>query len=520
MKKWAFRISIIIVLLILFAFGFIYLHLKDKHSGFKVDISIPSGEPSTLSAGFSAVVITPTVSDTWVDNNKDFQFNEKDGDIYVDVNGNGKFDAVWMAGFQNMRPAQGVHDDLWARTMIIDDGKTRIALVAIDAIGFMADDIIDVRKSIPAEWGITYTIITSTHTHEGPDLIGLWGESDYTSGVNSGYLQFVKEKIRESIEKAVKNVRPAKVSFAQDMEGPKNLVADFRDPQAFDYGLRIMHVTDAKTGSTLGTLVAWASHPETLEDKNLLISSDFPNYVREAVEKGVYRGDSIIYKGKGGVCIYVNGAIGGMMSTPSEIVIADLFNQKKYVQPSFEKAAAQGQHLALLALKAIDSNATQLDQSSIQLRAKTFNLPMDNKLYRLGAAMGVFSRGLSGWWKIRTEISVWQLGPATFLHEPGELYPEIANGGVESPAGQDYLISPVETPSLRELMPGKYKFIIGLSNDMIGYIIPKSQWDEKAPFTYKNKEAPYGEINSVGPETGPIIYKELKSILKDASEKK
>ena len=69
-------------------------------------------------------------------------------------------------------------------------------------------------------------------------------------------------------------------------------------------------------------------------------------------------------------------------------------------------------------------------------------------------------------------------------------------------------------------MPGKYKFIIGLSNDMIGYIIPKSQWDEKAPFTYKNKEAPYGEINSVGPETGPIIYKELKSILKDASEKK
>ena len=520
MKKWAFRISIIIVLLILFAFGFIYLHLKDKHSGFKVDISISSGEPSTLSAGFSAVVITPTVSDTWVDKNKDFQFNEKDGDTYVDVNGNGKFDAVWMAGFQNKRPAQGVHDDLWARTMIIDDGTTRIALVAIDVIGFGADDVIDVRKSIPAEWGVTYTIITSTHTHEGPDLIGLWGPSDYTSGVNSGYLQFVKEKIRESIEKAVKNVRPAKVTFAQDLEGPKNLVADFRDPQAFDYGLRIMHVTDAKTGSTLGTLVAWASHPETLEDKNLLISSDFPNYVREAVEKGVYRGDSIIYKGKGGVCMYVNGAIGGMMSTPSEIDIVDLFNQKKYVQPSFEKAAAQGQQLALLALKAIDSNATQLDQSSINLRAKTFNLPMDNKLYRLGAAMGVFSRGLSGWWKIRTEIAVWQLGPATFLHEPGELYPEIANGGVESPVGQDYLISPVETPSIRELMPGKYKFIIGLSNDMIGYIIPKSQWDEKAPFTYKNKDAPYGEINSVGPETGPIIYKELKSILKVASEKK
>ena len=331
MKKWGIRILIMVAIFLFVASAFIYWRLKDKHPGFKVDISIPSGILSSLSAGFSAVVITPTVSDTWVDNNKDFQFNEKDGDTYVDVNGNGKFDAVWMAGFQNSRPAQGVHDDLWARTMIIDDGKTRIALVAIDAIGFMADDIIDVRKSLPAQWGITYTIITSTHTHQGPDLIGMWGPSDYTSGVNSGYLQFIKEKIRESIEKAVKNVRPAKVTFAQDLEGPKNLVGDYRDPQVLDDGLRIMHITDAKTGSTLGTLVAWANHPETLADQNLLISSDFPNYVREAVEKGVYRGDSTIYKGKGGVCIYVNGAIGGMMSTSSELGIADLFNQKEYL---------------------------------------------------------------------------------------------------------------------------------------------------------------------------------------------
>ena len=520
MKKWTIRVSIIVVLLILFALGSIYQHLKDKHPDFKVDIRIPSGEPSTLSAGFSAVVITPTVSDTWVDNNKDFQFSEKDGDSYIDVNGNGKFDAVWIAGYQNKRPAQGVHDDLWARTMILDDGKTRIALVAIDVIGFMADDIIDVRKNLPAEWGVTYTIITSTHTHEGPDLIGMWGGSDYSSGVSPEYLRFVKDKILESIHQAVVKIRPAKITFAQDLEGPKHLVTDSRDPKVLDYGLRVLLATDAKTDTTLGTLIAWANHPETLEDKNLLISSDFPHYVREAFEHGVSRGDSVIHKGKGGVSIYVNGAIGGLMTTSSELGIVDLFNQKEYVEASFEKAEAQGQHLALLALKAIDSNATQLDQSSISLRAKTFNLPMDNKLYRLGAAMGIFSRGLSGWWKIRTEISVWQLGPATFLHEPGELYPEIANGGVETPTGQDYLKSQIETPSLRELMPGKFKFIIGLSNDMIGYIIPKSQWDETAPFTYKNKEAPYGEINSVGPETGPIMYRELKSILKNESENK
>ena len=519
MKKWLIRISIIIIVLILSVSILLYIRLHDRHPDFSVDLNIPLSNPSALSAGFAAVAITPTVSDSWIDKNQNFQFNEADGDTYNDVKGNGKFDAVWMAGFQNKRPAQGVHDDLWARTMILDDGKTRLALVAIDVIGFGADDVIDVRKSIPSEWGISYSVITSTHTHQGPDLIGMWGESDYSSGVNPVYTRFVKDKILESIQQAVKKIRPAKITFAQDLEGPKNLVSDLRDPKVFDYGLRILHATDAKTDSTLGTLIAWANHPETLEDKNLLISSDFPHYVRDAFEHGVSRGDSVIHQGKGGVSIYVNGAIGGMMTTWSELGITDLFTNKIYLQASFSKAEAQGQQLALLAFRAIENSSTHLSESSIQLKAKTFNLPLDNKLYRLAASLGIFTRGLSGWWKIRTEICAWRLGPATFIHEPGELYPEIANGGIESPEGQDFAINPLEVPSLRALTPGEFKFVVGLSNDMIGYIIPKSQWDEVAPFTYKQLEAPYGEINSVGPETGPIVYQELKQILLDVSVK-
>jgi hypothetical protein len=55
---------------------------------------------------------------------------------------------------------------------------------------------------------------------------------------------------------------------------------------------------------------------------------------------------------------------------------------------------------------------------------------------------------------------------------------------------------------------------MGLSNDMIGYLVPKSQWDEKPPFTFTFKDAPYGEINSLGPETAPILYKAMKELLK------
>jgi hypothetical protein len=48
---------------------------------------------------------------------------------------------------------------------------------------------------------------------------------------------------------------------------------------------------------------------------------------------------------------------------------------------------------------------------------------------------------------------------------------------------------------------------------MIGNIIPKSQWDENPPFTYKYETRPYGEVNSPGPETGPILHTALMGLI-------
>ncbi len=134
-------------------------------------------------------------------------------------------------------------------------------------------------------------------------------------------------------------------------------------------------------------------------------------------------------------------------------------------------------------------------------------------MFRMAATLGLLDFGMTGWFKVRSEIAVFTLGPASFLSVPGEIYPEIINGGVEAPEGQDFEIDPIETPGLRGQMPGKYRFVIGLSNDELGYIIPKSQWDAEAPYTYTDKSGPYGEENSVGPETAPILYKGLSEML-------
>lgn len=513
MKTFFKALGSILLIVVIGLLIWFYSNLKDRNPGYKADLTIESGKPAPLNAGFAAFSITPEVPDRWVDKNKDAEYNLKDGDTFIDGNGNGVFDPVWIAGFGNKKPANGIHDDTWARTMVIDDGKTRLAIVVLDAIGFMNDDVIDVRKMIPSEAGVTYTIITSTHTHEGPDFLGLWGESPLKSGINKKYFEYAKKQIVKSVLSAVKNIRPARLAVSEDLTGAAPLVIDTRDPQVLDAGMRIIKAIDRENGEVLGSLIAWGDHPETLWSDNLLITSDFPHYLREAVEKGVFQGDSLVKPGIGGVAIYINGAVGGLMTTHPRLTVKDPISGQEFKEPTFEKAAAQGKALGLIALSAMEKSDTNVDTASISLIVKTLLLPIENRMFQLGTMIGTLDRGTTGWMKMRSELAVFKIGALSFATFPGEIYPELINGGVEAPEGQDYKIAPVEVPSIRELMGGKFKFVFGLANDEIGYIIPKSQWDTEAPYTYGRKDSPYGEVNSIGPETAPTLHRNLKEML-------
>ncbi len=509
------RFIIVIFVLIIIVLGYLYRNIADRHPGYSVNLNIdPSKQPEIIRVGFGKIAITPEVIDTWNDVDGNAKYEPEKGDSYNDLNGNGKFDAVWIAGFHNRRPAQGIHDNIWARVMVLDDGQTRLAIVGLDVVGFLHDDIVDIRKALPKYLNIDYPIICSTHNHEGPDLVGIWGESPFKSGVNPDYMNFVKNQTVTAIERAVKNMRPAKLRFAQDLENGANLVMDTRLPKEMDPGIRVIQAIDVETDTTLGSLISWGNHPETLWSRNLLISSDFPHFIRESVENGVRKGNKVLAKGIGGTSVYISSSVGGLMTTRPDFTIPDPFTGAQLTGATFEKAKAQGQQIGLLILDVLKSEtAVEIKKANIKLRAKTISIPLDNNNFRLGFALGVIKHGTISWMKVRTEVSAFQIGPASFITIPGEIYPEIVNGGVVSPPGQDYAIAPLEVPPLRSFMQGKFKFVFGLANDEIGYIIPKSEWDVKPPYLYNDDESPYGEENSIGPETAPIVYSSLIELL-------
>ncbi|TDQ19105.1 hypothetical protein DFQ04_0922 [Algoriphagus boseongensis] len=520
MKKALLALSILVSLLVLIGIGLGIYRFRDRHSGYGIDISLKSPK-QILKAGFSKVNITPSFFETWTDANGDSRYNPEDGDTYEDSNDNGKFDAIWLAGFHNSRPAQGILDPLWARAMVLESGDVIMAVAVIDMIGFGNDEVIATRKLIKESFPeLDYVIIQSTHVHSSPDLMGIWGPSEYVRGVYPEYLTQVQEGVKEAVAQAILAKKPAKIRFAEESESLKPLVGDTRMPHVYDPSLRLMQVIDRESDETLGTIMNWGNHPETLWAENIQISSDFASPWREFVENGLDTSDSTKLDGLGGVAIFMNGAIGGLMTTHPEMTVTDPFSGENFQKQSPEKMMAQGKALAKITLELLqDSSLTQFSELDLSIRAKTIDLKMDNGLFHLAAYLGIFDRGFIAWKTIRSEVSAWTLGPATFVHVPGELYPEILHGGIENPEGADFSMEPLEVPSIQSQTPGSFKFFAGMSNDMVGYIIPKSQWDVDPPYTYGRSQRPYGEINSLGPETAPTIHKAILEILKELKEK-
>jgi hypothetical protein len=424
---------------------------------------------------------------------------------------------VWLAGFSQHRAATKIHDDLWAIACIIDDGSTRLGIVALDAIGFFHDDVVAVRERLGAHLHLDYTIICSTHNHSTPDLMGLWGPNYFQTGVDPSYREQVISACARLLADAVDAMEPARVSFYQIPLQPDGLVTDTRLPRVFDPDLRVMHFTHQVDGSTLGSIVAWADHPETPWGHNTEITADFPGYLRDALENGVMQDGKLLDPGVGGIHLYINGAIGGLMTTSPSVYVEDPYLKEEYREPSHIKARALGRQLAIRLLPLLRRvNSSAVDQLPIAIQAHTVQMPVSNKVFWLAPVLGLIDRGYPGlahWTQLRSEVAVVTLGDATIACIPGEIYPELVNGGIERAPGGDFDIEPLEVPPIRDLLPGRVKFIFGLANDEIGYIIPKSEWDQSPPYIYGASHAPYGEINSVGPDAAMSIHSAIQNLV-------
>lgn len=110
-------------------------------------------------------------------------------------------------------PAQHVHDELHARCLVLDDGHTRIALVACDLLGLHRSVSIEARRLIQEATGIPpeNVLISATHTHSAGTALG---QNRYANAQDlDDYQRFVARRIADGVRRALNLRRPAEIAF-------------------------------------------------------------------------------------------------------------------------------------------------------------------------------------------------------------------------------------------------------------------------------------------------------------------
>lgn len=257
---------------------------------------------STLQAGAARVVITPPLG--------------------VPLSG-------YFAAEGRKETAQDVHDDLYARALVLNDGERTIAIATTDLIGLGDEELAGVREIVLRDAGITpeHLVLACTHTHSGP-VVHPFPPSDLIPGqVDEDYFHLLPRIIGSAVTMAARRQRPARIGAGRGTSyiniNRREILPDGtlrglpflgRNPNGItDREVGVVRVDDATTGNPLAVLLSYACHPVVL-GPNLEISADYVGYTISFLEHALDHGT---------VALFANGAQGDMNASVHPGTYAD-----------------------------------------------------------------------------------------------------------------------------------------------------------------------------------------------------
>ena len=374
---------------------------------------------------------------------------------------------VYLAGLKNNRLSIGVHDPLYARSVVFEDGKTRLGLVSLDLIGLIRQDVQSIQEKL-REAGVEtdHTILTCTHVHSGPDTIGLWGPNELTSGVNPDYMEYLREQIVACVLEAQRVMQPAKLRLGQAEIPTKGVSRNVRAPNLIDRTLGFMQFVDTK-GKSIANVVNFTAHPEVLWSDSKYITADYVASVYREVDSKL-----------GGTTLFINGALGGM-------VTVDNRDEDGEDKNTFSEAERIGNIVAQKAIEAA-ANAQEQESGDIAFLHEAVRVPMENPGFLMLTEAGILPKEMFRNGYVETEVNVIQIGDAQIATFPGEVLPKL---GLR----------------VKDAMTVPYKFVFGLANDELGYIIPAED--------FSNELYNYERSMSVGSQIGPATTEKILELL-------
>lgn len=198
-----------------------------------------------------------------------------------------------MSGYGGREaPFEAIHDSLYYRAVVVDDGDTRAAIVVGDVSSIGFDFFHTVTARIEDEIGIppSHVLMAATHTHGGPRLAY---QMEHPGENVEAYTNSVADKVVQVVREAERNLQPARIGVGR---GRADVNINRRARLANgNYWLgrnpdgpsdKTVHVVkfETLTGKPVAVLANYSVHAVVLGPDNLQITADLPgttsSYVR------------------------------------------------------------------------------------------------------------------------------------------------------------------------------------------------------------------------------------------------
>jgi len=192
-----------------------------------------------------------------------------------------------------------VHDSVFVRTIVVDNGATTVAIIALDLLITPPTVTEQLKKRLPEvglRWENVYLGAVHTHNSLGgwaPGLVGELFAGEYEARV----VDHITHTILQSIEAARKQLAPVEVGFAT-VDATDLLYNRLNEGKPVDGPVRLLRFR--KASGPVATLLSFAGHATVLDAfSHQILSRDYPGALVDRLEQA-----------SGGFVAFLAGAVG------------------------------------------------------------------------------------------------------------------------------------------------------------------------------------------------------------------
>ena len=342
--------------------------------------------------------------------------------------------------------AVGVHDNCYARALVLSQGNSRAAIVSVD-LCFLPGNVRDMVALRVENIGFKREnlFLSATHTHSAPDPLAMHSLNNLPAGKLSSFdpklTDWICDRIAESITTAVKEAVPAKAGSGQLEK--LGLNRNRRGETVTDdemTGLKVTHID----GKPIAFVLNYAAHPVYFGSEMLQVSGDWSGAYENQMEA----------LNPGAVALFLNGA-GGDAS------------------PNGADAGTSAEKIMTYSAKITEKSIALLSQivptDGVTFRSWSHETPMPpqkpHPSFMLASilmkatpeqAKDLINRVMPA----KIEISYLQIGPLLLMGVPGEPTTPIGLAAKASAREKG-----IKNPA-----------IVALTNGWIGYIVTPEQY--------------------------------------------